>query len=83
MRQNLGEVGRAKQKRAPYVSHLLVVSLPSRASGNERLLRRLTTYMFIYLGLRDTIITKYFKENDQFFKFARHVSTELLSSSVE
>jgi len=24
-----------------------------------------------------------FKENDQFFKFARHVSTELLSSSVE
>ena len=26
---------------------------------------------------------EYFKENDQFFKFTKHVSTELSSSSVE
>ena len=28
-------------------------------------------------------MSRYLKENDNFFKFTKHVSTELLSSSVE
>lgn len=47
-----------EQKRAPYFSHLLKVSFPSHASGNECLLCRKTEYMFMYLHLRDTINTK-------------------------
>ena len=42
-----------------------------------------STQNYILYKISALKLHKDFKENDQFFKFIRHVSTELLSSSVE